>query len=60
MKSSQSSTGWQVKNPALPIRFISGKDDPAMISEKKFISMMKKLEKTGYESISHRLFEDAS
>lgn len=57
VKSSQSSTGWQVKNPTLPIRFISGKDDPAMISEKKFISMMKKLEKTGYESISHRLFE---
>lgn len=57
VKSSQSSTGWQVKNSSLPIRFISGKDDPAMISEKKFISMMKKLEKNGYESISHRLFE---
>lgn len=57
VKNSQSSTGWQVKNPSLPIRFISGKNDPAMISEKKFIAMMKKLEKSGYESISHRLFE---
>ena len=57
VKNSQSSRGWAVKNPSLPIRFISGKDDPAMISEKKFMGMMKKLEKNGYESISHRLFD---
>lgn len=49
--------GWRIKNPSLPIRFISGKDDPAMLSEKKFFKAMKSLERTGYESISHRLFD---
>ena len=29
-----------------------------MISEKKFMSTVKKMEKLGYESISHRLFEN--
>ena len=57
IRNSQTGSGWDVKNPSLPIRFISGKDDPAMISEKKFMNIMKKVEKNGYESISHRLFE---
>ncbi len=49
--------GWEVGNPGLPIRFISGRDDPVMISEKKFFTSVKKLENVGYESISHRLFD---
>ncbi|MBR6967223.1 MAG: alpha/beta fold hydrolase [Ruminococcus sp.] len=57
VKQSQSGRGWKMKNPTLPIRFISGKDDPVMLSEKKFMSSVKKLEKNGYESISHRLFD---
>lgn len=57
MRHSQSGTGWSVKNPKLPIRFISGRDDPAMVSEKKFMKLLSKLEKAGYESISHRLFD---
>ena len=48
---------WEVRNPGLPIRFISGRDDPVMISEEKFFKSMKKLEKAGYERISHRLFD---
>ena len=46
-----------MKNPKLPIRFISGKEDPAMVSEKKFMKLVSKLEKEGYDSISHRLFD---
>ena len=57
LKQSCSSRGWKVTNPTLPIRFISGKEDPAMISEKKFMRSVGKLEKLGYESISHRLFD---
>ena len=52
-----SSGDWELKNPSLPIRFVSGKDDPCFISEKKFFSAVFSLEKVGYESISHRLFE---
>lgn len=52
-----SSGGWELKNPSLPVRFVSGKDDPCFISEKKFFSAVSSLEKVGYESISHRLFD---
>ena len=58
MRNSQSGTGWQLKNPKLPIRFISGKEDMAMVSEKKFMKLISKLEKAGYDSISHRLFDN--
>ncbi|WP_295081173.1 alpha/beta fold hydrolase [Ruminococcus sp.] len=57
VKQSCSSRGWKVTNTTLPIRFISGKEDPAMISEKKFMRSVNRLEKMGYESISHRLFD---
>ncbi|HRR77541.1 MAG TPA: alpha/beta fold hydrolase [Ruminococcus sp.] len=55
-------TAWAGKagndaDPSLPIRFVSGKDDPCMISEKKLFKLMSRLEKNGFESISHRLFD---
>jgi alpha-beta hydrolase superfamily lysophospholipase len=46
-----------VENPHLPIRFVSGKDDPCMISEKKFYKSISLMEQIGYESVSHRLFD---
>lgn len=57
MRETYSKKGWQVKSPSLPIRFISGKDDPVMLSEKKFFKAMESLEKAGYSSISHRFFD---
>lgn len=57
LRKANSRRGWQMKHPSLPIRFISGKDDPLMISEKRFLKEVKRLEKRGYESISHRLFD---
>ena len=57
VRQSDSARGWNVTNPTLPVRFISGREDPAMISEKKFMASLKKMEKLGYESISHRLFD---
>lgn len=57
MKETYSKKGWQVRNPRLPIRFISGRDDPCMISEKKFFKAIQLLDKVGYESVSHRLFD---
>ena len=58
LRRTYSKRGWQVKNPHLPIRFISGRDDPCMLSEKKFHKAVALLEKIGYESTSHRLFDD--
>lgn len=57
IKNADSPKNWEISNPSLPIRLISGKDDPCMISEKKFFKYIAKLEKIGYESISHRIFE---
>ena len=57
MRQANSGGGWAVKNPSLPIRFISGRDDPCLVSEKKFLKVMNRLEKKGYESISHRFFD---
>ncbi|MCD7891173.1 MAG: alpha/beta hydrolase [Ruminococcus sp.] len=57
LRETYSKKGWSVENPHLPIRFISGKDDPCMLSEKKFFKAISLLERLGYESISHRLFD---
>lgn len=57
MRQANSGGGWEVRNPSLPMRLISGRDDPCMISEKHFFKLVKRLEKKGYESISHRLFD---
>lgn len=57
MKEAYSKKGWLINNQHLPIRFISGKDDPCMQSEKDFFKAISSLEKCGYESISHRLFD---
>lgn len=57
IKETYSKKGWRIENPHLPIRFVSGKDDPCMISEKKFFNAIQLLEKIGYESVSHRLFD---
>lgn len=57
LRETYSKQGWKIENPSLPIRFISGKDDPCMVNEKRFFKAMKLLESVGYESISHRLFD---
>ncbi len=58
LKETYSGKGWQMKNRNLPIRFISGRDDPVMLSEKRFFQAIENLRTAGYESISHRLFDN--
>lgn len=43
-------------NLDLPVRFISGKDDPCMLSEEKFFDAIKSLENVGYRNITHKLY----
>ncbi len=57
LRETYSKKGWRVENSHLPIRFLSGRDDPCMISEKRFFNAISLLEKVGYESVSHRLFD---
>ncbi len=49
--------GWEVKNPQLPIRFVSGADDSVMVSERDFIKSVHFLRDRGYRSISYKLFD---
>lgn len=58
LKETYNNKGWNVKSPQLPIRFISGKKDPVMLSEKRFFKAVENLRRKGYESISHRLFDN--
>lgn len=44
--------GFQVKQPELPILFISGKDDPCYVNEKKWKQAIQRLYKLGYENVT--------
>lgn len=50
--------GWKVSNPQMPIRFISGAEDPCMISEKKFHKAVWTMHKVGYEDISSSIYQN--
>ncbi len=43
------SGGYQVKNPDLPILFVSGEDDPCYINEKKWRQAIERMHAIGYE-----------
>ena len=47
---------WTVKNPSLPILFVSGKDDPCMIDQKTFMESIRLLYDIGYRSVTHKLY----
>ncbi len=47
---------WTAKKTSLPILFISGKDDPCMINQKKFMESIRLLKAAGYQSITHKLY----
>ena len=50
--------GWKVSQPSLPIRFISGSDDPCMISERAFHKAVWTMHKVGYENITASIYQD--
>lgn len=47
---------WTVSNPGMPIIFISGADDPCMISEEKFHRAAYMMHKIGYSNVSSVLY----
>lgn len=48
--------GWTLKNPYLPILFLSGENDPCRINDKKFYEAVNTMRNVGYMSIGFRLF----
>lgn len=45
-------TGYQVKNPNLPVLFLSGKDDPCYINEQKWNQAVKRMRHLGYHELT--------
>lgn len=48
---------WHSANPKLPILVMAGKDDPVIISEKKFDALLSFLKQVGYCNIESKLYE---
>jgi len=47
---------WAMKNPRMPVIFISGEDDPVMISEKKFHKAAQNLCDRGYMNVTSAIY----
>ena len=52
-----SGRGWKVEDREKPIWFISGGDDPCMISRAKLIDAISVLQLAGYEDVTYRIYE---
>lgn len=50
-KEAYSTKDWSVSKPTLPIIFMSGEDDPCMISIRKFEKAVKHIENRGYSNV---------
>ena len=49
--------GWSVTNPAMPVLFLSGSDDPCIGSAANFDKAVAHLKARGYRDVESRLFE---
>lgn len=49
---------WHPQNPKLPLLVMAGKDDPVIISEKKFEALLSFLKRIGYYNIRSKLYEN--
>lgn len=56
MKETYSNEGWQVKNPYLPVYFISGEDDPCMRNEAAFHDSAQLMANLGYKDVTSAIY----
>ena len=47
---------WTVKNPRMPVVFLSGQDDPVMVSERKFHKAAQSLCDKGYMNVTSAIY----
>ena len=47
---------WNTSNPHMPVRFISGEDDPMMLNEKKFHAAAQNLCDRGYTNVTSAIY----
>ena len=56
MQDAYSSKNWKVSKPDMPIYFIAGAEDPCIISPKKFLKAVEKMQKVGYTNVTETLY----
>ncbi len=56
VKHTYSSDGWVLKQRELPIHFVSGSDDPCMVSEGKFMEAVDLMKAVGYVNVTSQLY----
>ena len=57
MSETYGNEGWLMQNKNMPVKFISGENDPCMVSEAAFISAVNHMKKMGYENVSYKLYK---
>lgn len=56
MQDCYSRKGWKMSRKELPVRFISGAEDPCLISPKAFDSAVENMRKVGYRDVTSHLY----
>lgn len=56
MRYSYDTKGWTLSNPAMPILFVAGEDDPCIVSPAKFAKAQAAMRKAGYTDVSGTLY----
>ncbi len=57
MKNTYNKKKYKVKNPNLPIRFVSGSEDAVMENERKWLDSIESMRKIGYDNVTGDLYE---
>ena len=57
MSETYSNKGWLMQNKEMPVKFMSGEDDPCMVSKTAFISAVVHMKKMGYENVSYKIYK---
>lgn len=58
MQETYSTKGWQLQNADLPIRFLSGINDPCRVNDAEFYKAVSHLQNRGYNHVTARLFDN--
>lgn len=57
MKDCYSRKGWKLNNPELPVHFISGAEDPCLVSEKAIGKAVDLMKQVGYKNTDLKLYD---
>ena len=56
MQDAYSISGRRPRNPSMPVLFISGEDDPCLLSPRKFHQAVRTMQRAGYTDVRSRIY----